>query len=281
VATQRILVNQPWTLKATFYVDEDPVADSPVAVTITRADGTAVVTAAATTVVGGTYSYTLAGQAAPQRLTATWTGASGKQVKTYVDLAGAFFFELADLRAVDGLAGNSTLYPTAALRAARDRVETFFEDVTAEAWVPRFARETHTGDGGSLIVLDQVSGRSVVSVSLDGVAATDLTIFKLLPEGLERTTGAFTSPSGGADGNVIVEYLYGADEPPADLWGAAMRLARHMVLGSNSRIDERTMAMTTDFGTFQLGTASSKRPSGLPEVDAVLSRYSDRVAGFA
>jgi hypothetical protein len=76
MADSRILINAPATLSVTFYDGGETAVDpGTVTVTVVRADGTTVVSAAATSGTGtSARTYTLAAQTRLDHLTATWTG---------------------------------------------------------------------------------------------------------------------------------------------------------------------------------------------------------------
>lgn len=284
MATQRGAIDTPLTLTGVFYVGEtatDP-GGATATVTVTRPDGTAIATAAATTRTGaGTFTYALAAQTNPTRLKALWTGTDGRKVTTWVDVVGAVYAELVDIRALEGIFDNSVMYTTAVLELARAGAEAFIEDVTATAWVPRFARERHAGDATSCLVLDHVDPRQLISVTIDGIAVSDLSGFAFTAHGtLEWSAGTFTEPTSTGE-NVVIEYLHGKDEPPEDLRRACLRLIRHLVVATTSRFDERAISVSADGMVTQLATAGRKRPTGLPDVDAILARYTHRLPGLA
>lgn len=282
MSVQRILVNTPATLTATFYDGETVVDPGTVTVTITRADGTAVVTDAATSGTGAApRTYTLPAQTQLNNLTATWTGTT-RTVVTYHQIVGGFYAELADIRALEGMS-NTSKYPTAALEAARTQAEDRFEWATRVAWVPRYARETLDGNNRSDLILKWPRPRQVLSVTTDGTTVTDLTTFRLYSYGvIERTNGVwFLADVYGGGQNVVIEYTHGYDRPPEDIRWAFLTYVRYLLYETQSRIPDRASAFTTPDGTFQLVTAGYNRPTGLPDVDAILNAHSHRVPGVA
>lgn len=280
---KRVRIDTPATLSATFYDSdgESPVDPGTVTVTITRSDGTAVATGAATSGTGaGARTYTLAAQTRLDHLTAVWTGTlGGRRLTTSVEVVGAFYAELAEIRALEGLA-NQGAYPTSKLERVRNQCEDVFEDVTGVAWVPRHARELLDGTGQTRLAITHQQPRSLIAVTIDGSAAVDLTLFRLYPYAvIERTAGSlWPAEALGGGQNIVLEYTHGFDEPPADLREAFLVYVRDRLFAGNSRIPDRASLMTTDFGTFNLVTAGGARYTGLPEVDAVLQRYRQYVA---
>lgn len=281
----RSRVGAPATLSVTFYDGGETAVDpGTVTVTVTRADGTAVATAAATAgTEAAARTYTLAAQTRLDHLTATWTGSlGGRTVTTRHDVVGGFYAELAEIRALDAL-NNTTRYTEAKLAAARTQAEDRFDWATGVAWVPRHERETLSGLGTTQLTLKWQRPRTLIAASIDGTAVSDLTALRLYPYGMvERTAGVtFPREASGGGRNVIVEYTHGYDSPPADLKQAFLTYVRYLLLDTTSRIPDRASTLSTDFGTMQLVTAGFQRPTGLPDVDAVLNDRSHRIPGMA
>lgn len=279
----RVLVATPATLTAQFYGagGEALVDPGVVTVTITRADGTVLVADAATTGTGAAErTYTLAAQDRLDHLTAVWEGATA-DVTTSHEIVGGFYASLAEIRAQDALTSQAS-YPTAKLEAARWQAEARFEEATGVAWVPRHARDTLTGMGSTSLMVNYRPPRSLIAAHVDGTAVGDLGTLALQPWGLvERASGITFPRPATLPGNVVLEYVYGYDRPPADLKQAFLAYCRHLLLEGRSRIPDRASVMTTDFGTFTLTTAGFRRPTGLPDVDAVLNAYDQRIPGVA
>src|SRR3954470_10452117 len=151
---QRIVRGRSATLTHTFYSDvtaTDPVPDTTT-VTITRADGTALVTAAAATEAGTgvvTYTVTPAQTALLDRWTVTWTATFGGQSQAFaetVEVAGDMLFSLSEASAIrTGSQTGDALYPRytiAQIAAMRVSVEQAIEEEYGSALVPRYERET-------------------------------------------------------------------------------------------------------------------------------------------
>ena len=119
-----------------------------------------------------------------------------------------------------------------------------------------------------------------VSITLDhGQAAVALTAGQLAAltttndGSLRRTDGA--SWTAGND-NIVVEYEYGADSPPAELVTAALiRFRARLNLFRSGVPDRATSWSSAEGGTYRIELPSEWR-TGIPEVDAVYSRYSRR-----
>lgn len=284
MASSRVLVNTPGVLSAAFYDGTETLVDpGTVTVTITRSDGTAVVTGAATSGSGAAErTYTLAAQTRLDHLTAVWTGTVGaRKATTYHEIVGGYYAELPEIRALDALT-SAVSYPTAKLEAARAQAEARFEEATGVAWVPRHARETLTGASTSRLTLAYRPPRSLIAATIDAVAIADLTTLTLYPWGaIDRNTGLTWPSPTATTRNVVVEYTYGYDTPPNDLRQAFLTYCRYLLVDARSRIPDRASVMATDMGTFTLTTAGFRRPTGLPEIDAILNDYDQRIPGVA
>jgi hypothetical protein len=273
VAVQRALRNTQATLDVTFYsasVATD--ADGAVTVDITRADGTAFATGAATTHPGptGTYRYALAPQTNLEYFTLVWTGTFAsvvQKITTHTEIVGAFYAPLNDIRAMKGLS-STTDFPNARLEEARQWFEDLAEDYCGRAFVPRFGIDKLDGDGTDTILLDRIEPRTILSCKIGGVAQTGLTTWALYDTGrVVRDVGVYD------DGrrNVVIQYEYGADEPDLELREAALRAIQYRLLGDNLGLPSEAISASVDVrGPLTFGGAGS-RPTGIPEVDQVLA----------
>lgn len=289
----------------TFYDGETPTNTTGApTVTATRANGTVLAAPAVTddtATAPGRYYVTFTPATHTVRLDTialAWSATvnSLAQVRAdEVEVVGARYFEVADLRAMKGLE-NVAAYPTASLEVARTIAEEFVEDYTRAAWVPRartevfdapelYGRLRHQRDwraepGGHVFHLEDVPCRAVIAATVDGVAQ-NVSGWKVSEEGVLRTDGDVLVSSAYAGQGVVLEYEYGHPAPPEDLRRATMRLARHVLLTELTAVPDRANMMTTEFATFRLETAGDDRPTGLPEVDAVLNRYRHQPPVFA
>jgi hypothetical protein len=282
VAVQRALRNTQATLEVTFYsagVATD--ADGAVTVTITRADGTAFATDAATTHPGptGTYRYVLAPQTNLEYFKLVWTGTFGgvaQKITTHAEIVGAFYVPVNDIKAMKGL----TTETTARVEEARQWFEDLAEGYCDRAFVPRFSIDKLDGDSTDTILLDRIEPRTILSCKIGGVAQTGTATWALHLTGrVVRDTGTFDEGSR----NVEIQYEYGADEPDFELREAALRAIQYRLLGDNLGLPAEAMSAAVDArGPFTLlgpggagaGLAGAGRPTGIPEVDHVLTARS-------
>jgi hypothetical protein len=283
VAGQRVLRNTNATLDVVFYVAGVATdADAAVTVDITRADGTVFATGAATTKPGGTtgtYRYVLAPQANLEYFTLVWTGTfTGvvQKITTHTEIVGAFYAPLNDIRAMKALS-SMTDFPNARLEEARQWFEDLAEDYCGRAFVPRLGIDKLDGDGTDTILLDRIEPRTILSCKIGGVTQTGLTTWALYDTGrVVRDTGVFDEGSR----NVVIQYEYGADEPDLELREAALRAIQYRLLGDNLGLPAEAISASVDVrGPLTIGTpfqqaAGMGRPTGIPEIDHVLSARS-------
>ena len=267
----RVLRNTRRMLRQVFLVGTTPTdAIGSVLVDVIRADGSVLEDdAVATKPATGTYEYDLDPQPDLDRLRLLWRGtfSGAEQTRgTYCDIADAFWVSLADIRAVPSLT-NETSYPNEKLAEARIWFEDKAELFIGRAYVPRFGHEVIDGSGSDTIFLDHLNIRTLLYVKVGGVAQSGMDDWDLYRSGkVVRSSGIFASGSL----NVEVGFEYGLDEPDADLRQAALTAIRARLLGDRSGIPERAVTMTTDVGGFTLTLAGKDRPTGIPDVDAVL-----------
>jgi hypothetical protein len=257
MAVRRIVRGRSATLEHTFYsgvTATDPTPDVAT-VTITRADGTAVVTSAATTEAGTgdvTYTVTPTQTALLDRWTMTWTATFGGQAQTFsevVEVAGDVLFNLTDLQ---------PLFPTASLpelNRMRTLAEQRLEKACGQAFVPRYSLETFDGTGSTDLQLGWPNVRSVRSAVIGGTAVTLSTI------AVGRYRLNLSSGWTAGYGNVVVGYEHGRDTADEDVRYAALLVAQETLSGTEGRVVRRE-------ADGQAVTYAS--PSSGPFVDPVL-----------
>lgn len=278
-ATQ-VLRNTAESLPVYFSVDgSETDADGEVTVTVTRDDGTALVTGAtATHPTFGRYEYQLSPQTNLDRLTLQWTGTfSGvyqpAAATTYVDIVGAYYVSLTDLRAEPTLA-DTNKFTVSKLITARQWFETLAEQYCGQAFVPRYKRIRISGDGSSTLLLDP-NIRTVRSVTTY-TSATEYTTFTadelagidIDPVGV-LTRWSATWPYGNR--NIEIVYEHGMDACPGDLADAALDATRRHLL--ENQTGRTVLSVADDLGVTRYSTPGMGRPTGYAEVDSVLNRY--------
>jgi len=293
VSLTRVLKTAQALLSHTFYANEVPTsASGPVTYNVTRLDGSALVPpVSGTATLGdpGDYNFSKPGYANLDTHVVAWTGTWGGSATTvydFVEVVGDFLFGIAALRAMKPPLSTVT-YPLAELRDARIEAEQEVERITNRGWVPRFTRVKVNGSSTPYLFIPNLDPRVVrfASVaqragatftplsqgSLDAVAPVDGGILvrddgQIWPQGYQ---------------NVILEYEYGEDGPPADLQRMVMRRCRYLLNSSQSSIPARTLSYSTqDGGIYRLSQPTADK-TGIGDVDAVYERYTKIEGGFA
>ncbi len=258
--------------------DGEPAVTDPgvVTVTITRADGTALYTNAATSGAGTaarTYTLTATDTSLLDNLTATWKVAGVTVGVTYVEIVGRYYFTIGEMRGLEPSLSDPTKYSFVDAIVAREEVETSFESWTNMAWVPRFS--TITIPAGSSILdgdVHAVTGVRWARTHTDTDTYTVLTAAELAEL---RGTSAGTIEGvfwGGTHAVLGIEL--GRKEPPIDLKNAAIRYARYVLNRNKSGVPRRAETMTTpdgiSIGFRRAGTEWA--PTGIEDIDEVLRR---------
>lgn len=245
------------------------------ALSITDGAAVAVLTGAAPTIGEGLLSYNAAASVMPalDTYSALWSGevdGVACEWPAVYEVCGGVLFEVAELRAHDPAFADAALYPESLVQAARTAAEQRLERACRLAFVPRARRVTLAGDGGDAVTLPDNAVRSVTSVSVDGVALTaeELAALDVREWGRVRRTDGLTFAEGAV---VAAFYEHGEDRPDEPVRQACMLLAREYLVRSS--LSSRATVEATDVGFFRLSVAGPERPTGLPEVDAVIREF--------
>lgn len=183
------------------------------------------------------------------------------------------YFTAGELNALPNMA--EARYSTARKEAAAAWIVGIIERECETSFIARTVTdEVHDG-GGYGIVLDTPHVLSVTSATENGAAVTDTLKVR---NGVVRRYGSATSTTPGrwADGiqNVTVTYEAGySTTVPPDLKEAALQATRWRLLAtnSNSDMDARRTSITNEMGgTVNYAVAGPDRPTGYPDVDAVI-----------
>lgn len=199
-----------------------------------------------------------------------WSGTVSGQPVEYrrrVELCGGFLFEIADLRAFEPAFADALRYPGWLCRAARTAAEVRFETACRQAFVPRARRAHGTGDGTRRFTVSD----NAVSRLIAGSVGTDALTQAEVDEVVVREWGACDRPSPKiwpTASLVGLHYEHGLPGPTPEVSQAVMLLAREYLVRSS--LSSRATVEATDVGFFRVSVASPERPTGLPEVDAVI-----------
>ena len=232
-----------------------------------------------------TYDFEAAEDAALGDWTIHWTatvnGEPLEDSETFtVGLAQEVYFTEAEARAFrSGKLASETKYPDADIEAAREEIEEFIEKIIGYACVPRTKTVTLNGDGTAELFLPDTRVTAVSAITdtdssgtVDTYDSTDLADIVLTEYGSvrRRSLGYFTF----GYGNVSITYTHGLPECPGPIKRAALILLYNRLVGSD--VSDRAQSFTNESGTLAYSTPNGMaRPTGLPEVDAILYKYSD------
>ena len=281
--SRQVLRGTAETLSVTFYSGETgTAADGAVTIGIVDATGATVVPGGtSTTAVGsGVYSYALQAQTDLKKLTATWTGTWGTVMTfdTHHEIVGGWLAIPAEVRSMDSISGETTAFPAADLVAAIDYATQIINDYCGASFVQRYHREILNGTNNDTIRVSQMFPTTLLSASIDGTAFTaqEKTDTALFDDGtMQRKSDTWTYTDPG--NKVIVEYEAGAGTvAPADIRWAARTVARYHLVEQWSRIPDRAISLSSEFGNIQLAQPGMNRPTPLPDVNVVLNRHRHR-----
>lgn len=251
---------------------------SPLSVAIKDGAGTEVLAAEAASTITNGIAYDAAAAVLPalDTYTCTWAGTVetlAKEWSSVVEVCGGYLFEASEMRAFDKAFVNVSLHSDAKMRAARTAAEQRLERACRVAFVPRARRLVIAGGGMSALHLPDNAVRRVVSLSVDDVAFTadELAGLDVREWGRVMRDDGLTFEEGA---RVEIFYEHGEDYPDAPVVQAAMLLAREYLV--RSALSSRSTVEATDVGFFRVSVAGPDRPTGLPEVDAVIADFGRR-----
>lgn len=290
VPDQRIAKGAPATLSASIGNadgDVDTSVSSGVTVTVTRLDGTVLVSAQSATAAAGVCTYALTAAqtgAGCDVLTAAWSQSGVVRATTYHEVVGRHWFAPTLLSDAEGVARALAREPgsgTARLLSARRWAEQTIEWATGVAWVPRVALDLSDGWVERSIILRHRRPRTLRALSFDGVAQT-VSDWVLEPWGEVRHALHLPTYAYKARG-VSVLYEHGYDAPPEPLIRAAVTAAAyHLFAERSSGVSPRAVSFADGSGgTTQFARTDPDNPTGLPDVDAVIRSFSHRTPGIA
>lgn len=285
------------TISVSFYDGERPVTLTSATLGVTGLTvGTIVATGTSASAVQGGWSYVLPPVAECGLLTATWTGEDAdsnvwSETQT-IEVVGAFYFRLADLKSLPDINDNDTyngLYAD-----ARQWIETLIERTCNTSFVERYRvdpinpSKIYTTGPYPEIVLNDPYPRRILGVTLDTHVLSGGELATLAING--RVVGpasaySFTPSLQNLWANGEISYVAGySTEPPEDLRIAALTAARNRLIAVNgaSGIPSRARSITNQVGNISLSTAGGPdHPTGLDDVDAVICGWRDNVKRLA
>ena len=272
------------TLSITVYSGETATdAGGSVTIGIVDAAGTTVVAAGTSTSRTGLgeYAYALAAQADLKELTATWTGTWGTAMNftTTSEVVGNFYATPAEVRAMDMIENEATVFPAAELVAAIEYATDLIDDYCGAPFVQRYQRDVLNGTNSQVLRVTQMFPETLLAASIDGTSltATEISNTGLFQDGtMMRKDGvwSYTSP-----GNlVVVDYEYGSGvTAPSDIRWACKTIARYHLLEQVSIIPSRAVQIQSELGSITLSQPGGlNRPTPLNDVNVILNRHKHR-----
>lgn len=191
------------------------------------------------------------------------------------------YFTTAELRALPDIVGQIERFPDARLVEAHDWIAAIVErECDTSFIVSTVTDERVSGTGTDTLFLRRPYAREVTAISVDGVALDAPRIADLYVDHGMVYLNNYSTWATTTRGNVTVTYTAGYSEtPPADLKQAMLRAARNWLLTMDawSGKDSRSTSISNQDGTFQLSVAGENRPTGIPDVDAVIMGWAQRV----
>jgi hypothetical protein len=190
------------------------------------------------------------------------------------------YFTLAELRALPDM-DDGARYTDARCLAAAAYVTSIIERECDTSFIARTVTDEPHDGGVYSIPLDKRFVISVTSAKVNGVTVTGT--LSVVHGVLERYASATANlPTFWACGrrNVLVTYQAGySSTPPSDIKEAALQAtrARLLTMDSQAGIEDRRTSLSTDQGTINYVIAGENRPTGYPEVDAVILGWKNSV----
>lgn len=280
----RIVTGSDAVISSPLFVGTDgltPTNPSPAPTcVVTRDSGAAVVFTGPVLVTAGVYTVAIASTAlaTPDVLTLVWTGEVGGVTQEHtqqVEVAGGVYVPLPELWAMGGL--PTTKATLAQIVELREEFEDIAERYTGQAWVPRFARESHPSAAG-WVLLGRAFPRSILSaVDVDDIATATTTW--VLSESGRVDEATFAVP-------LTIRYLHGADRPPPSLVEACKDYVRSKALerfGGNRVGRDVLSSSDGQGGSIRYATPDwgAGRPTGYLDVDRALNALGRPLPGVA
>lgn len=201
------------------------------------------------------------------------------------------YFTEAELRDLPQMS-DAVKYTSAGVTSATNWIESVIERKVGTSFIARTFTETYDGDtanaAGGRLVLKQPFATAVTAVNSNGVLFTAGQLLELMLRSgvlVRRPTGSYY-PMPWAPGVTNITVTYSASystTPPADIKEAALTAARDWLLRRYAQqgTSDRTMSLSTEMGNVVYATANDLfRPTGIPDVDAVIMGWANRLDNF-
>lgn len=190
-----------------------------------------------------------------------------------VEVVGSHICTVADIRAGDSEFSDANRFPAVKLRAGREYVLDEFEQITERAFVRRSVPLYGVTDGTGFMLTGLRDSPVIKSLKVNGVDA-ELDAYDIDDNGILEGDAFDTA------GNSVAAVIeHGFKTVPEDVKRVAGIRVRSVVSQAASGLPDRaTSIVSPDGGQINLATAGrAGYETGIPEVDAVLSRYTYRL----
>lgn len=194
-------------------------------------------------------------------------------------MADPDYFTLAEFRLLPDM-DNTAKFTDSRVEDAAAYIIGIIEREVRASFIARTVTETLDGNSGDGLVLNTIYVRSVTSATVGGVASA----YTLSAPGgvLRQVSGSSHVAWTKGLGNVVVVYVSGYSTLatiPADIKEAAMRGTRAYLLetASSAGVTDRRSSINNDAGTINYVIAGENRPTGYPQVDAVIMGWKARL----
>ena len=187
------------------------------------------------------------------------------------------YTDLATVRALDSLTGESATYTDAMITEGIAWAKDIIDTATGTSWEYDAGSVTLDGNGLSTIFTGVVNLRTLTDVTIDGDDTIDFSGWVVRTDGFVlRDTGTFPTSTVGQ--NVVLDYTAGATSAaPDDIAFCARHLARWYVLRLLSQHPDNALSIQNEYGTVRLAQPDGNYgPTSLPEVNAILRRRNHR-----
>lgn len=266
----RFTVFEPVTIARD--LDADETGFEPAGVVTVTVNGAAPVTA--TPLGAGTVYTAPLGKLAKGVYTVLWFDGEEQLAADNLEVVGGHLLSLADVRAGDSEFADPQRFPPARLRNARAYVEDEFDLITGRSFIRRVGAAVSHADGSGYMLTGFRDSPKLLSVSVDG-EDVDASAYTADESGVIEGP-ALDDDTGSA---VAVTVEYGFVSVPEDVRRVAGIRVRSVVSQRDSGLPDRaTSIVSPDGGQINLATAGrAGYETGIPEVDAVLARYTWRI----
>jgi hypothetical protein len=205
--------------------------------------------------------------------TVEWDGGDDATDTEVIEVTGGRLFLVSELRSADADV-TVAAYPSLKVMQTRTDVEDEFECITGRSFVPVTRRvRVDVDTDRDAIWLGRFDMLTLVSFvdSDDTDCAEDVDL---------DDNGVLSGLSSLTAGRYVATVRYGLTYVPGDVKRAAMLRARTLLFSATSGIPDRATSFSVaEGGTYTLATAGVGRwKTGIPDVDAVLERYTYDIA---